>query len=169
MTADYEDGHFLSFPPLTYTDGSAAIDKLSNIQGVTRILTRSVPIIQHEIAAENTFPSGHHKSVIDSIFAGSLEKILEYAERSAREQNRRTVPFLIGSGINTVTLCTVLSHLRHGAQEIHLTGGRWVEGGMWHRPEGMGMGVSGNEWSVWRTSEEAIREVKIQTDEFNMK
>src|SRR6267154_6524986 len=97
MTVDYEDGRFLSFPPLTYIDGSAAIDKLSNIQGVTRILTRSVPIIQRQIAVENAFPSGHHKSVIDSIFAGSLGKILEYAERSAKEQNRRTVPFLIGS------------------------------------------------------------------------
>lgn len=44
-----------------------------------------------------------------------------------------------------------------------------MEGGMWHHVDEMGMGVPGNEWDVWRTSEDAIREVRSQADELFIK
>lgn len=75
------------------------------------------------------------------------------------------VKLLVGSGINPATVRVVLDYLlSFGLEEIHLTGGRWVEGEMWQRPEHMGMGAPGNEWSVWRTSEETIRDVRLQVE-----
>lgn len=70
---------------------------------------------------------------------------------------------LPGSGINISTipiLCKAL--LSHGLREIHLSGGKWVDGCSAYRPDGMGMG----EWSIWRTDEEAIRKVRDFVDMF---
>lgn len=70
---------------------------------------------------------------------------------------------LPGSGINITTipiLCKAV--LSHGLKEIHLSGGKWVNGRSAHRPEGMGMG----EWSIWRTDEEAIRKVRDFVDRY---
>ena len=70
---------------------------------------------------------------------------------------------LPGSGINISTipiLCKAL--LSHGLKEIHLSGGKWVDGCSAYRPDGMGMG----EWSIWRTDEEAIRKVRDFVDMF---
>lgn len=71
------------------------------------------------------------------------------------------VGVLPGSGINISTipiLCKVL--LPHGLKEIHLSGGKWVDGPSAYRPDEMGMG----EWSTWRTDEEAIRKVRDFVD-----
>ena len=111
----------------------------------------------HEI-----FPSGHYKSVIESIRSDVLPRIVQLGCQSQ-------ISILVGSGINPTTVKQVLAYQDIGLREIHLTGGRWVEGEMWHRPEGMGMGTPGNGWSVWRTSEEAIREVRSLADESIMK
>lgn len=72
-----------------------------------------------------------------------------------------SIRILPGSGINVSTipvLCKAL--LSHGLEEIHLSGGKWVDGRSTYRPEGMGMG----EWSIWRTDEEAIRQVRDLVD-----
>jgi copper homeostasis protein len=54
----------------------------------------------------------------------------------------------------------------HGLREVHLSGGRWNEGRMHHRPEGMGMGVGhGRDWDVWCTDSEIIREVRQIVDQ----
>lgn len=74
-----------------------------------------------------------------------------------------SVTILLGSGINPTTVRAVVSALR--PREIHLTGARWCDNGMWYRPEGMDMGATGHEWDVWKTNEEAIREVKTIADE----
>ena len=68
---------------------------------------------------------------------------------------------LPGSGINISTipiLCKAL--LSHGLKEIHLSGGKWVEGRSTYRRDGMGMG----EWSIWKTDEEAVRKVRDFVD-----
>lgn len=36
---------------------------------------------------------------------------------------------------------------------------------MWYRRTGMDMGAADHEWDVWKTSEEAIREVRAIADE----
>jgi copper homeostasis protein len=108
------------------------------------------------------FPSGHCKSVVESFRSEVLSRIVQLGRQSQTS-------ILVGSGINPTTAKRVLAYQHIGLREIHLTGGRWVEGEMWHRPEGMGMGARGNEWSVWRTSEEAIREVRSLADESMMK
>lgn len=74
-----------------------------------------------------------------------------------------SMSILPGSGINISTipiLCNAL--LSHGLKEIHLSGGKWVDGCSAYRPDGMGMG----EWSIWRTDEEAIRKVRDFVDRF---
>lgn len=68
---------------------------------------------------------------------------------------------LPGSGINISTipiLCEAL--LPRGLKEIHLSGGKWIDGRSAYRPDGMGMG----DWNIWRTDEEAIRKVRNFVD-----
>jgi len=72
-----------------------------------------------------------------------------------------SVGILPGSGINISTIpivCRAL--LSHGLKEIHLSGGKWMDGRSAYRPEGMGMG----EWSIWGTDEEEIRQVRDFVD-----
>ncbi len=53
----------------------------------------------------------------------------------------------------------------YGLNELHLSGGRWVDGRMVHRRPGMGMGASAEqEWNVWLTDGVAIREVRSIVD-----
>lgn len=81
----------------------------------------------------------------------------------------RSSPLIIlpGSGIGPSTVHAVAKELLpHGLREIHLSGGRWEDGPMRYRPEGMGMGIGGaGEWGVWRTDEEAVRAVRHAVDE----
>jgi hypothetical protein len=51
-----------------------------------------------------------------------------------------------------------------GLKEIHLSGGMWVESAASFRREGMRMGVGQNEWSVWRTQADKVREVRYALD-----
>lgn len=87
--------------------------------------------------------------------------------RNARKRILNLVPGLVtilpGSGINPTTVGRVVSDLR--PREIHLTGARWCDNGMWYRRTGMDMGAADHEWDVWKTSEEAIREVRAIADE----
>jgi len=47
-----------------------------------------------------------------------------------------------------------------------MSGGRWDEGRMVHRREGMGMGASvEQEWNVWSTDGDAIRAVRSAVDD----
>jgi copper homeostasis protein len=56
--------------------------------------------------------------------------------------------------------------LPYGLKELHLSGGKWVEGQMGHRPVGMGMGASEEkEWEVWLTDGDTIREVRTVADD----
>jgi hypothetical protein len=42
-----------------------------------------------------------------------------------------------------------------------MSGGKWVEGQMVHRPVGMGMGASEEKgWKVWLTDGDTIREIR---------
>ena len=50
-------------------------------------------------------------------------------------------------------------------REVHLSAGKWIDGSMHYRKEGMNMGVGGvNEWAVWRTDVDVVREVKQVTE-----
>jgi copper homeostasis protein len=70
-----------------------------------------------------------------------------------------------GSGINTKTIAPVVKHLLpKGLREIHLSAGDWVDGVMKFRKEGMGMGVPGHEWSVWKTREKELKKVRYAAD-----
>ena len=87
-------------------------------------------------------------------------KALTWMFDSASPLTTRILP---GSCINISTipiLCEALSS--HGLKEIHLSGGKWVDGRCAYRPDEMGMGV----WSIWRTDEGAIRKVRNFVDSF---
>ncbi|KAF8445633.1 copper homeostasis protein CutC [Boletus edulis BED1] len=111
-------------------DLKSAWKTLTEMTGITRVLT-----------------SGRCKDVNSPEALEALAWMFD----AARLSSTKVLP---GSGINISTipvLCKAL--LSHGLDEIHLSGGRWVDGRSVHRPDGMGMG----EWSIWKTDEEAIR------------
>ena len=69
---------------------------------------------------------------------------------------RSDLQLLVGSGINAETLPPLLRALEphRRTQEIHLSGGMWVDGQTLpaSRKEGMQMGAgNGNDWKLWRT------------------
>lgn len=48
-----------------------------------------------------------------------------------------------------------------GLREIHLSGGKWSDGHMRYRREGMGFGASvEHEWSVWKSHRREIQRVR---------
>ncbi|KAF5368426.1 hypothetical protein D9758_002217 [Tetrapyrgos nigripes] len=117
--------------------------------GVTRILT-----------------SGQGSSVPVSI--ETLQSLFQMTQAMSKE-GLQTPTIMPGSGINAKTIGTVLDALLPlGVSEVHMSGGSWVEGKMAFRREGMGMGVGGSgDWSVWLTSEIAVREVRDKLDAHN--
>ncbi|KAI0059409.1 hypothetical protein BV25DRAFT_1889658 [Artomyces pyxidatus] len=121
-------------------DAMEAYDAISQISGVTRILT-----------------SGQGASAPSSL--PILRSLLERAQHSGPS-------ILPGSGISPKTISTVLDALLPmGLTEVHLSGGHWREGEMAHRPIGMGMGVGGDgEWGIWQTEESIVREVRHTVD-----
>lgn len=75
---------------------------------------------------------------------------------------------LPGSGINPATVGPILDVLLPlGLQEIHLSGSRWIDGGMSFRRQGMGMGIGGEgEWGIWIVDGEKISEVREIADKY---
>ncbi|KAH9980496.1 copper homeostasis CutC domain-containing protein [Russula compacta] len=118
-----------------------AFDRICSIHGVTRILT-----------------SGQSMSA-----PAGLDVLRELLQRSQMNGGPAILP---GAGINPGTIRNALDYLLpYGLKEIHLSGGRWVDGRMVHRPVGMGMGVNPEkEWDIWLTDGEIIREVRFITD-----
>lgn len=102
--------------------------------------------------------SGHGKTVLQSLDV--LKSLYETTRQVSREASW-VLNILPGSGIDPDTVGPILdSLLPHGLQEIHLSGGSWIESGMEFRKEGMGMG----EWAIWSTNEEKVRRVRQVTD-----
>jgi copper homeostasis protein len=93
-----------------------------------------------------------------------LHVLRELLQRSQRNGGPVILP---GAGINPGTAHHVLENLLpYGLKELHLSGGKWVEGQMGHRPVGMGMGASEEkEWKVWLTDGDTIREVRTVADD----
>ena len=94
---------------------------------------------------------------------GGLHVLGELLQQSQGSGGPAILP---GAGINPRTVRDVLNHLLpYGLKEIHLSGGRWVDGQMVHRRAGMGMGASvEREWSVWLTDGDVIQEVRNTTN-----
>jgi copper homeostasis protein len=106
--------------------------------------------------------SGQGKSAPASL--ETLASLFQSTQRLAEEEPW-VLAILPGSGINPETVGLMLDTLLpHGLQEIHLSGGSWVEGGMSYKREGMGMGIGEGEWGIWRSHEQQIREVRLITD-----
>ena len=95
---------------------------------------------------------------------GGLDVLRELLRRSREKGGPAILP---GAGINPGTICHVLENLLpHGLKEVHMSGGRWVEGRMDHRREGMGMGASvEQEWNIWSTDGNAIGKVRSVVDD----
>ncbi|KAF9270647.1 hypothetical protein L218DRAFT_48753 [Marasmius fiardii PR-910] len=122
-------------------DPLEAYKDVASIGGITRILT-----------------SGQKSTVLDSL------DVLKSLSATNRHSSSDKAPSILpGSGINAGTVETVVREL--DPTEIHLSGGGWVEGQMEFRRKGMSMGVSSdNDWSIWRTDEATIREVRNKVD-----
>lgn len=115
----------------------------------------SIPVHQTVSVQSLTWtPSGQSVSA-----PAGLHVLRELLQRS--QKNGRPV-ILPGAGINPGTIRHVLDNLLpYGLKEVHLSGGKWVEGQMIHRPVGMGMGASEEtEWDVWLTDGDRVREVR---------
>ncbi|ETW87158.1 copper homeostasis protein [Heterobasidion irregulare TC 32-1] len=112
---------------------------LSGIRGITRILT-----------SVSTAP----------------ELIIPLLKARSKHADSPTPEILPGSGINPRTVRGVLDVLLpHNLSEMHMSGGEWIEGGMAHKPAGLGMGSGRGEWDIWRTDERAVREVRECVDD----
>lgn len=121
-------------------DPAGAFDVLGGIRGVNRILT-----------------SGGGTTAPQSL---SMLKALLQRSQLLLKQETRTLTILPGSGINDKTIGDILTLLPYDLHEVHLSGGAWVDGGMQHRVDGMGMGVGGaGEWGLWVTQTERVRAV----------
>lgn len=97
----------------------------------------------------------------------TLQALLQVAAQRDSSEPSRKMTIMPGSGVNSKTIRSLLEALLpYGLKEVHLSGGRWIEGNMMHRRPDMGMGV-GEEvgWSIWRTDEEEIRRVRRISDE----
>ncbi|KAF7971684.1 hypothetical protein HWV62_20128 [Athelia sp. TMB] len=120
-----------------------ALKVLASVKGITRILT-----------------SGQSPSITR---LDDLPQIKRAIANHCAQYPHQTL--LFGSGINPDTVEAVLASLAaNEIREIHLTGGHWEDGGMRHRPGGMGMGAPGHEWDIWSTSQHAIRAVRSHAD-----
>jgi len=122
-------------------DVHEALQDILNIRGISRVLT-----------------SGHGQTVLQSL---DVLKSLYEATRQASEKTPWILIILPGSGVGPDTVGPIVDALLpHGLQEIHLSGGGWIESKMKFRKEGMAMG----EWAVWNTNEERVRQVRRTVD-----
>ncbi|KAK7058435.1 hypothetical protein VNI00_002069 [Paramarasmius palmivorus] len=127
--------------------------------GITRILTRYSQFLYIFLfGIQRLSSSGQAVSVVQSL---PVVKML--IETSKDQQGPVIMP---GSGVNARSVEEVVECLGpFGLLEIHMSGGGWLESGMSHRPEGMGMGASeAKEWCIWRTSESSVRQVREKLD-----
>ncbi|KAH7925170.1 hypothetical protein BV22DRAFT_1105046 [Leucogyrophana mollusca] len=144
----------MTMNPTTGNVRHLAWSDICEVKGITRILT-----------------SGHGKTAISQESLRELGLFLGAGADGSAVDGHPSVKICPGSGINASTLpvlCKAL--LPHRLEEIHLSGGQWVESAMTWRPEGMGMGVGPGkgEWGVWKTNEEAIRAIRTIADTIYM-
>ncbi|KAJ3763400.1 copper homeostasis CutC domain-containing protein [Lentinula raphanica] len=105
---------------------------------------------------QSSCTSGQYKSASQTESLETLASLLLATRNSS-------LTIMPGSGINPHTVRRVVNMLAPlGLSEIHLSGGRWTEGGMiFHGREGMGMGIGAEgDWGIWQTDEGVIREVR---------
>jgi len=122
-----------------------AIHDIASMGGIARILT-----------------SGHGPTAPGSLDA--LKKLFQI-RKDVIENDPWGLSILPGSGINGQNVTQLLGTLVPlGLKEIHMSGGMWVESTMSFRREGMGMGIGQNEWHMWRTQEDKVREVRYALD-----
>jgi copper homeostasis protein len=96
--------------------------------------------------------------------ASALNRIGALLKQASELSTGRMQPISVlpGSGVNSTTVHDILDGLVPlGLQQIHMSGGRWRDGRMVYRKEGMGMGVGGpGEWGIWHTEADEVRRVK---------
>ena len=149
-------------------DGSGApvpaFDQICTIPSVTRILTRWITFRGLISEQSLTFASTLSGQSVSA--PAGLHVLRELLQRSQKNGGPVILP---GAGINPGTVHHVLENLMPcGLKEVHLSGGKWVEGQMVHRPVGMGMGPSEEkEWKVWLTDGDTIRDVRTVADDQN--
>ncbi|KAK0505703.1 CutC family-domain-containing protein [Armillaria luteobubalina] len=126
-------------------DHIEALRDIVNIVGISRILT-----------------SGHGRTVVESI--DTLVSLFRAANRIAG--NSWPLTILPGSGVNANTIDSILvSLLPLGLEELHMSGGSWLDGEMQYRREALGMGVSAElEWAIWQTDGLKVGEVRAIVD-----
>lgn len=117
------------------------------------MFSATCPVFFSLTVASHLTLSGKSTSVMRGVL--TLQKLLERSQTGDRPV---VVP---GGGINPESISAVLDYLLpFGLKEIHMSGGRWAESQMAHRPKGMGMGASvENEWDIWLTDGNNVREV----------
>jgi copper homeostasis protein len=135
---------------------------MSQIPGVTRILTRSDIIRSRSRGDLNPdffdLRSGGGRTAPESISV--LRNLLRLSRSPKNSEQDRTITILPGSGINGKTIQSILTLLPEGLEEVHLSGATWLEGSMQYRVEGMGMGVGGaGDWGIWCTQTANIEAV----------
>ncbi|PFH52269.1 hypothetical protein AMATHDRAFT_74329 [Amanita thiersii Skay4041] len=128
-------------------DPEEALYDIANIGGISRILT-----------------SGHGKTAPSAL---ETLKLLLATRQEIMENDPWGLSIMPGSGVNAQNIHTLLEVLLPlGLKEIHMSGGTWMEGSMAFRRQDMGMGCGESEWSIWRTQEEKVRQVRFAVDSY---
>lgn len=125
---------------------NACIDEVRIINCVSTWLTSSL--------------SGHGKTAVSPSSLAQL-KDLHHLAQVLSSENQRSISILPGSGINSNTVQILLAILVPlGLQEIHMSGGRWLESEMEYRREDMGLGT----YDIWQTDEQTVAQVRQIVD-----
>jgi len=125
-------------------DATSAFRGIASIPGITRVLT-----------------SGRGPTAVSPSSLAILLRLLKDSQQLSLANARPAITILPGSGINPDTVQLLLDNLLPASlQEIHLSGGGWIESEMQYRREGMGMG----RWEVWQTDERKVAQVRQIVD-----
>jgi len=163
MTKDPVEGPYLPFLLQLITDGHPALRNIDEIGGISRILTRYVTWCVSQALTRSTMFSGHKPQALDGL--QTLDTLFK-TRKELIEDEAWGLTIMPGSGVNSNSIAKLLKALLPlGVREIHLSGGKWMPGGMVFKQDGMGMGAgSGAEWAVWKTQENEVRLVRAIAD-----
>jgi copper homeostasis protein CutC len=150
LTPDWRRGMYYLFLNAYMLIPETAFDDILSINGITRILTRFVPLSQVSMNQADR-PSGHTKTALFG--TSELSDLLTHANDPKHPRKIVIVP---ASGINASNV----PHLREqvpGMEEVHLSSSRAAKGVSGAAVEkGVEMGFGGDE--VWKMDGERLRE-----------
>ena len=146
-------------------DGKAMEPLLTAASGLGLTLHRCIDVSRDLTKTYRDAASLGIDTVLTSGGAGRCLNGMETIGALLKVRDEENGPeILIGAGVSASVIGAFRSRLS-GARAFHMSGKTEVESGMRFRREGVPMGLPGlDEWHIPVTSEEAVREAKLQLE-----